>query len=98
MTTFFITRHPGALDWARSQGIAFDRHVTHLNAAEVTPGDVVLGSLPVHLAAAICQRGARYFNLSLDLPEKLRGRELDAQTLKRCGGRLEEFIVKKVSA
>ncbi|MDR0776281.1 MAG: CRISPR-associated protein Csx16 [Azonexus sp.] len=95
MTTFFVTRHPGALDWARGQGITFDRHITHLDTAEVKAGDTVLGSLPVHLAGQVCQQGARYFNLSLNLPENLRGRELDAQTLKECGALLEEFIVKK---
>ncbi len=95
MTTFFVTRHPGALDWARAKGIAFDRHVTHLDPQEVGAGDTVIGSLPVHLAAEVCIRDARYFNLSLDLPAHLRGRELDAATLETCAARLEEFDVRK---
>lgn len=98
MTTFFVTRHPGALDWAHSAGIAFDVHVMHLDPAQVGPGDTVIGSLPVHLAADVCARGARYLNLSLDLPACLRGRELDAQTLAQCAARLEEFHVVRVGA
>jgi len=95
MTTWFVTRHPGALDWAQVQGIAFDAHVMHLDPATVGPGDTVIGSLPVHLAAEVCARGARYFNLSLDLPATLRGRELDAATLAACRARIEEFVVRR---
>lgn len=95
MTTFFVTRHPGALDWARAAGIAFDQHVAHLDPAKVGPGDTVIGSLPVHLAAEVCARGARYLNLSLDLPAHLRGRELDAATLAGLNARLEEYEVKR---
>jgi len=95
MPRYFVTRHPGALDWAQAQGIAFDAHVMHLDPATVGPGDTVIGSLPVHLAAAVCARGARYFNLSLDLPADLRGRELDAAMLAACRARIEEFVVRK---
>lgn len=95
MTTFFVTRHPGALDWANAAGIAFDVRVLHLDPANVGAGDTVIGSLPVHLAAEVCARGARYLNLSLDLPANLRGRELDAATLAELNARLEEYIVRK---
>ncbi|MCX8086388.1 MAG: CRISPR-associated protein Csx16 [Rhodocyclaceae bacterium] len=95
MTTYFVTRHPGALDWARAAQVAYDEHVAHLDPAILKAGDVVIGSLPVHLAAEVCARGARYFNLSLDLPASLRGRELDAETLARLDARLEEYRITK---
>ncbi len=98
MTTLFVTRHPGALDWARQKGIAWDEHVIHLDPSKVGAGDTVIGSLPVHLAAAICARGARYLNLSLDLPASLRGRELDAATLNACAARIEEYRVERIGA
>lgn len=98
MTTYFVTRHPGALDWARARGIDCDQHIIHLDPQEVGAGDTVIGSLPVHLAAAVCARGARYFNLSLDLPASLRGRELDAATLEECQARIEEFSVTRIGA
>jgi len=96
MTIFFVTRHPGALDWARRRGITFDTHVVHLDPAKVSRGDTVIGSLPVHLAAAVCARGARCLNLSLDLPPNLRGRELNAQMLEECQARIEEYRVEKL--
>ena len=93
MTTWFITRHPGARQWAETQGLAIDRHAIHLDPAEVAPGDTVIGTLPVHLAAEICQRGARYFNLSLDLPASARGRELAVDELLAYNARLEAYAV-----
>jgi len=95
MTTWFVTCHAGAVEWAARQGFAVDRQVAHLDIAEVQPSDTVIGILPVHLAAAVCARGARYLNLSLDMPPELRGKELDADTLERLGARLEEYIVRK---
>jgi CRISPR-associated protein Csx16 len=93
MTTFFVTRHAGAIDWAQRRGLQVDRQVSHLEATDVAAGDVVIGSLPVHLAGQICQRGAQYLHLSLDLPAAARGRELSADELDAYGARLEAFEV-----
>lgn len=97
MTTWLVTRHPGALDWLLAQGFTEIEHVPHLDPAVVAPGDRVIGTLPVHLAGAVCERGARYFNLSLDVPETLRGRELTAAQLVTYGARLEEYAIRKLA-
>ena len=60
MTTFFISRHPGSKAWATEQGLRIDQHLTHLDTALVQRGDTVIGTLPVHLAAAVCSQGARF--------------------------------------
>ncbi|HMZ71966.1 MAG TPA: CRISPR-associated protein Csx16 [Burkholderiaceae bacterium] len=95
MTTFFVSRHPGAADWALEQGLAVDRAVAHLDPAEVEAGDVVIGTLPVNLAAQVCARGARYLHLTLDLPADWRGRELSAADMAACGARIEEYRVQR---
>jgi CRISPR-associated protein Csx16 len=95
--TLFVTRHPGAVEWAARQGIAVDKTVAHLDPDEIRPGDVVIGTLPVHLAAEVCAHGARYLHLVLDLPGELRGRELSAEQLLRLGARLEEYSVERTS-
>lgn len=93
MTTWFVSRHTGALEWAARQGLLIDRFATHLDPVEVKAGDIVIGSLPVNLAAVVCQRGARYLNLSLALPAELRGKELSADQLEKLGARLEEYRI-----
>lgn len=94
MTTFFVTRHPGAVDWSAKQGI-MARTITHLDPALVGPGDIVMGTLPVNVAAIVCQKGARYLHLSLDLPPEARGRELNADEMARYGACLTEYRIEK---
>lgn len=98
MATWFISRHPGAKAWAAEQGLHIDQHLAHLDTALIQYGDTVIGTLPVHLAAAVCSQGARYFNLSLDLPADWRGRELSAYELRQCQARLECFETQMIPA
>lgn len=91
--TYLVTRHPGARDWAAQEGIAVDALLDHLDVTDIQPGDRVIGSLPVNLAAQVCERGGRYLHLSLELPPGLRGRELTAADMHRLGARVEEFHV-----
>ncbi|KJS69376.1 MAG: CRISPR-associated protein [Comamonadaceae bacterium BICA1-1] len=93
MTVWFVSRHPGALAWAKSQRLQIDQHASHLDAALVHSGDTVIGTLPVHLAARVCAQGAAFYNLTLDLPEQWRGRELSAANLTACNARLERFHI-----
>ncbi|NWG32777.1 MAG: CRISPR-associated protein Csx16 [Rhodocyclaceae bacterium] len=97
MTTFFISRHPGASEWAASQGLTIDQPLEHLDANLVSRGDVVIGTLPVHLVAEVNARGARYFHLTLDLPPELRGKELSAAELTAAGAKLEEYSAERKS-
>ena len=94
MTTWFVSRHPGAIEWAAQQGLRVDRQVSHLEPDQVRAGDTVIGTLPIHLAAAVCDQGARFYNLSLDLPVQWRGRELSAAELHQCNARLEQFDIR----
>jgi CRISPR-associated protein Csx16 len=54
------------------------------------------GTLPIHLAAAVCWRRARFFKLSLDLPPAARGWELSAGDLEACAARVEEYRIEAV--
>ena len=94
MTTWFVSRHPGANVWAQEQGLHIDRYVSHLDTTQIQPGDTVIGTLPVQLAASVCSQSARFLNVSLDLPAHWRGRELSADELRQCTARLECFDVR----
>lgn len=93
MTTWFVSRHPGAIEWAARYGIDADRWVKHLNPLDVAAGDTVIGTLPVQLAAMVCQRGGRYLHLALDIPAEWRGKELSAAELVAVKTGLKEFFV-----
>lgn len=97
MTTYFISRHPGACEWARHEGITVDEVVTHLDIDRVKSGDTVAGTLPVNLAAQICAQGARYLHLTLEMPAEARGQELSAEQMRQYGARLEPFYVEKLT-
>lgn len=94
--TWFVSRHQGAIEWARHRQLAVDRWVAHLDPAAVAAGDTVIGSLPVHLAAAVCGRGARYVHLTLEMPEAWRGRELTAAELDAVAARLTSYHVREI--
>lgn len=98
MTVWFVSRHPGALEWMQGHGPAFDRHVEHLAPDDVQPGDRVVGTLPMQLAAQVCARGAEYWHLVLHLPQPVRGQELSAQQLSHLGATLQCFHVQPVGA
>jgi len=90
MASYFVTRHQGAVDWARSQGIEATM-LSHLDPSHVEAGDTVLGVLPVHLVATINAKDARYLHLELDMAEEDRGKELSASDLDRLGAQLVEY-------
>ncbi len=95
--TWFVSRHPGAIEWAKRQGLAIDRWVEHLDPSAVGAGDTVIGTLPVNLAATICERGAHYFHLSLKVPAEWRGRELSADDLRSLAVHIEPFFIEQMA-
>ncbi|MDR1611168.1 MAG: CRISPR-associated protein Csx16 [Planctomycetota bacterium] len=98
MTTWFVSRHTGAVDWLRRRGLAVDSVVQALHPGMVSPGDTVIGTLPAHLAGEVCARGGRYFHLVMDVPLSMRGGELSADDMDRYGARAEEYRVERVAS
>ncbi len=95
MTTYFVTRHKGAVEWSRGRGIEA-QHITHLDPKTIKSGDIVLGTLPVHIAAQVCARSAKYLHLSLKTPPKRRGEELTAADMDAMGAELVEYEIRRV--
>ncbi|ART83436.1 CRISPR-associated protein Csx16 [Oceanisphaera profunda] len=97
MITYFITRHPGALQWAKQKKLHYDVHVEHLlSLSLLNKGDTVVGTLPINLVYQINQKGVIYVHLSLEIPPALRGVELTAEQLDNCKATLERYeVIKK---
>lgn len=96
MSTWFVTRHPGAQRWAQTQDLQVDHVVTHLDLAQLHAGDVVIGILPIQMIADICAMPARYLHLVLDVPAALRGVELSAEQMQTLGARIEGYEVRRL--
>lgn len=96
MTTYFISRHSGAVAWAEAEGFHIDQRLTHFEVETVQPGDMILGTLPVSLIAEVNICGGRYFHLTLELPPEIRGKELTADDMRTYGARLEEYAAQRL--
>lgn len=96
MTTYFVSRHDGAREWAVGQGLVIDQFIGHLQLEAIVRGDVVIGNLPIHLAAEVCAHGARYVHLAVDTPPHRRGEDLCSALMQASGARLVEFKIERV--
>jgi len=101
MSTKFVTRHPGALDWLKSQYPSIAESATTFSHFDVTKdveaGDVVVGVLPVNLVADVCSRKARFIALQMVLPAEMRGKELSEADMISCGASLQEYHVEAIN-
>lgn len=95
MTTWFVSRHPGAIDWLEQSGLVVNRIVDHIVSDEVAPGDIVYGVLPLHIISDICSKGARFFALDFELSPSQRGKDLTKSELDILNCKLQEYIVIK---
>ena len=91
----FISRHMGAIAWAKNSDLKIDEIIPHLNIDQINAGDKIFGSLPVNIVYKVCQKGARYYHLNLKLPEHARGQELTEEDMEKYSANFEEFIVTK---
>lgn len=92
--TYFVGRHTGSRDWIQQKGVHIDHFVEHLDIAH-TPkaGDTVIGTLPVHLVAALNKKGVKFLHLALTIDADIRGQELSAQQVEQLAPRLDEYLV-----
>ena len=91
---YFVSRHPGAIEWMKRQTEwQVDKFLPHLEAAQLVAGDGVLGTLPLHLAAEVCAKGAAFYFLQLPQQLSKRGSEYSADEMEAMGCRLRRFEV-----
>ena len=97
MTVYFVSRHAGAIEWMKQQTEwQIDQFVPHLDSAQIQAGDVVLGTLPLHLVAEVCERGASFYFLMLPQQFVERGIEHSAESMLAAGAKLQRFHVQRM--
>lgn len=97
-TTYFVTRHAGAIQWAEQQNLKNVVQVKHFDASIIKPGDQVVGTLPINLIAEINRYGGHYGHITLKLTESERGKELTASDMERLGAKIEWFSAVAIDA
>jgi CRISPR-associated protein Csx16 len=97
--TWFVSRHQGSIEWIKQQDIHIDHFVHHLDEhSHLQSGDVVIGSLPVHLIAKLNNQGVRFISFELDMVKEQRGKELTKQDLANLNVKMKEYIVWSVDS
>lgn len=97
MTTWFVSRHPGAIEWIQKQRVHVDQFIEHIELSQLNPGDRVIGILPVNFIAQLCEMNIEYWNLNLTLPSHARGKELSLQQLEQYGAHLQRYEVRVIN-
>lgn len=94
-----VTRHPGAVQWIRTQTGFSGAEITAIpHLTKIAPNTHYVGVLPVGMVAQICASGGRFTSLELTFPDaSWRGRELSAQEMDTCAARLEEYSAVRIS-
>ena len=93
---YLISRHAGAVEWLDSKGFDDPVLISHASSeflASLGESDFVFGTLPIHLACAVCSQGARFFSLDMTVPSEFRGRELTAEMMDEFGADLKEYRI-----
>lgn len=88
MKKFYVSRHPGALEWLGEVAGVDGIPVSHLDLAGVSLGDMVYGTLPVDMVADVCAKGAVYIHIRMNLRSEQRGKELSKQDMYDNGASL----------
>jgi len=78
-----VSNVDATVDWLRGHELFRDfRQIDYLGnlVKDLQPGDIVVGSLPLHLAAKICAKGAEYWYTNFRRP-RFQNRNLTASEL-----------------
>ena len=84
-----VSRHAGAVEWLESRRGITGKVIAHA-APEDVRGKVVIGALPLHLAALAERVG------SIDMPQLAaadRGRDLTPEEMDAAGAHLSWYVV-----
>src|SRR5690554_4384904 len=97
MAVWFVSRHPGAIEWMKKQEQwQVDKWVNHLDASQIAAGDVVIGTLPVHLAEEVCRKGAKFYFLIIPQTFVQRGVELSDEQMMEMGCEIRPYHVQSL--
>lgn len=93
MNVIIVTRHAGAVEWLKGQGVV-GAVLPHVSDPAQIAGQVVVGALPLHLAAAAAAVGA------IDMPgltPEQRGKDLSPAAMDAAGASIAWYTIRPAS-
>lgn len=98
MKVLFITRHEGAIHWAKAREakLGITEYLSHLSEETIKSlkeGDVVIGILPIQIIARLNKAGILFYALTIDVPQELRGVELTQEQMALVNCKIQNFTV-----
>ena len=98
MKVLIVTRHAATVEWLKSTMLDDNQIMV---VAHYTPGmaqgyDYIVGILPIQLVEELCAEGIRYYQVTMDVPEEFRGKELTVEQMDQFGARLVQYNVEVV--
>lgn len=94
-----VTKHSTTAEWLVGKLADNSTYevVGDFKADMVGEGDVVVGTLPIHLAHAVQEKGGKFYFLSINHATiASRGKELTASDIEESGAKLMTFNITKV--
>lgn len=89
-----ITRHKGAIEWLKNNGIVGDIYIDSLPDPEiVNEGDEIFGLVPLSFIPRLLEKHCKIF--LIEVPHRKRKQELTAEEMKRKGAYLRQIIALK---
>jgi putative CRISPR-associated protein (TIGR02620 family) len=88
METVIVSRHAGLVEYLEKKGIV-GRVIPHATAADVK-GKIVVGNLPLHLAALAAKVGS----VDMNVPAEMRGQELSASQVSQYATGISWYVVR----
>jgi CRISPR-associated protein Csx16 len=90
---YIVSRHEGAVEWLKSNFKGFEKGElkSHIKPEEIK-GNIIVGTLPIHLA----ELAKEYFHIILNLPAEARGKELTKEDMNEYGAKLQKYKIKAI--
>lgn len=85
------------VNYVDKRQISLHGHLTSEIIAQLDQNALVIGTLPIHLAAQVCDSGARFMTIELNVPPELRGSELSREQLEAFGAKLVEYHIARIN-
>jgi len=84
-----ISRHKATVEWIRERYDNIEKVLDHIKSPDDINGEIVIGNIPLHLA----YKAKEIWNVSIDLPPELRGKDLSREQFLKLNPRIEKYKV-----